>query len=66
MARFVCRTGGNPFGFAFWLRILQMVAIPFAFMAINQVSGIINFVRNVGLATTVTTYLIRKTAASGN
>ena len=49
------------FGFASWLRILQMVAIPFAFVAIttaayvglpkeasNQVSGIINFVRNVG------------------
>jgi DHA2 family multidrug resistance protein len=49
------------FGFAAWLRILQMAAIPFAFIAIttaayvglpqeasNQVSGIINFVRNVG------------------
>jgi MFS transporter, DHA2 family, multidrug resistance protein len=49
------------FGFATWLRILQMTAIPFAFIAIttaayaglpkeasNQVSGIINFVRNVG------------------
>jgi DHA2 family multidrug resistance protein len=49
------------FGFASWLRILQMFAIPFAFVAIttaayvglpkeasNQVSGIINFVRNVG------------------
>ena len=49
------------FGFAAWLRILQMFAIPFAFIAIttaayvglpkeasNQVSGIINFVRNVG------------------
>jgi MFS transporter, DHA2 family, multidrug resistance protein len=49
------------FGFASLLRILQMVAIPFAFIAIttaayvglpkeasNQVSGIINFVRNVG------------------
>jgi MFS transporter, DHA2 family, multidrug resistance protein len=49
------------FGFATWLRILQMAAIPFAFIAIttaayaglpkeasNQVSGIINFVRNVG------------------
>jgi DHA2 family multidrug resistance protein len=49
------------FGFAAWLRILQMAAIPFAFVAIttaayvglpkeasNQVSGIINFVRNVG------------------
>jgi MFS transporter, DHA2 family, multidrug resistance protein len=49
------------FGFASWLRILQMFAIPFAFIAIttaayvglpkeasNQVAGIINFVRNVG------------------
>jgi len=49
------------FGFAAWLRILQMAAIPFAFIAVttaayfglpkeasNQVSGIINFVRNVG------------------
>jgi DHA2 family multidrug resistance protein len=49
------------FGFAAWLRILQMAAIPFAFISIttaayvglpkeasNQVSGIINFVRNVG------------------
>src|ERR1700744_461105 len=49
------------FGFASWLRILQMFAIPFAFIAIttaayvglpieasNQGSGIINFVRNVG------------------
>jgi DHA2 family multidrug resistance protein len=49
------------FGFASWLRVLQMFAIPFAFIAIttaayvglpkeasNQVSGIINFVRNVG------------------
>jgi DHA2 family multidrug resistance protein len=49
------------FAFAAWLRILQMAAIPFAFIAVttaayvglpkeasNQVSGIINFVRNVG------------------
>ncbi len=49
------------FGFASWLRILQMIPIPFCFIAItnaayvglpressNQVSGIINFVRNVG------------------
>jgi MFS transporter, DHA2 family, multidrug resistance protein len=49
------------FGFAAWLRILQMFAIPFAFVSIttaayvglpqeasNQVSGIINFVRNIG------------------
>jgi MFS transporter, DHA2 family, multidrug resistance protein len=49
------------FGSASWLRILQMIPIPFCFIAItnaayvglpkeasNQVSGIINFVRNVG------------------
>lgn len=49
------------FGFASWLRIIQMIPIPFCFIAItnaayvglpreasNQVSGIINFVRNVG------------------
>ncbi|HEY6845513.1 MAG TPA: DHA2 family efflux MFS transporter permease subunit [Terracidiphilus sp.] len=49
------------FGFASWLRIVQMFSIPFCFIAItnaayvglpkeasNQVSGIINFVRNVG------------------
>ncbi|HSY03697.1 MAG TPA: DHA2 family efflux MFS transporter permease subunit [Acidobacteriaceae bacterium] len=49
------------FGFASWLRVLQMSSIPFCFIAIttaayvglpkeasNQVSGIINFVRNVG------------------
>jgi DHA2 family multidrug resistance protein len=48
------------FGFTSWLRILQMFPIPFCFIAItnaayvglpkeasNQVSGIINFVRNV-------------------
>jgi DHA2 family multidrug resistance protein len=49
------------FGFSTWLRILQMVPIPLCFIAItnaayvglpkdasNQVSGIINFARNVG------------------
>jgi MFS transporter, DHA2 family, multidrug resistance protein len=54
-------TLGMTFGFASWLRVLQMFAIPFAFIAIttaayvglpqeasNQVAGIINFVRNVG------------------
>ena len=69
---FVCFAGGfyytsthftltMTFGFAAWLRILQMAAIPFAFIAIttaayvglpkeasNQISGIVNFVRNVG------------------
>jgi DHA2 family multidrug resistance protein len=49
------------FGLASWLRVLQMLPIPFCFIAItnaayvglpkeqsNQVSGIINFVRNIG------------------
>ncbi len=49
------------FGFASFLRVLQMLPIPFAFISItnaayvglpreasNQVSGIINFMRNVG------------------
>src|ERR1700685_3077682 len=49
------------FGFASWLRVLQMFSIPFCFIAIttaayvglpkeasDQVSGIINFARNVG------------------
>jgi DHA2 family multidrug resistance protein len=49
------------FGFSSWLRMLQIAAIPFCFIAItnaayvglpkeasNQVSGIINFARNVG------------------
>jgi DHA2 family multidrug resistance protein len=52
---------GLSFGMNTWLRILQMIPIPFCFIAItnaayvglpkeasNQVSGIINFVRNVG------------------
>ena len=52
---------GMSFGFNAWLRILQMIPIPFCFISItnaayvglpreasNQVSGIINFVRNVG------------------
>ncbi len=49
------------FGFASWLRVLQVAPIPFAFISItnaayvglpkeasNQVSGIINFARNLG------------------
>jgi len=49
------------FGFSTWLRVLQMAPIPFCFIAItaaayiglpkeatDQVSGIINFARNVG------------------
>jgi DHA2 family multidrug resistance protein len=49
------------FGFASWLRVLQVVAIPFVFISVttaayfglpseknNQVSGLINFVRNIG------------------
>ncbi len=52
---------GNSFGFNAFLRIIQMIPIPFCFISItnaayvglpreasNQVSGIINFVRNVG------------------
>ena len=49
------------FGFASWLRIIQMIPIPFCFIAItnaayvglpkeasNQVSGLINLMRNIG------------------
>ncbi len=49
------------FGFASWLRVVQIVAIPFVFISVttaayfgippeknNQVSGLINFVRNIG------------------
>jgi DHA2 family multidrug resistance protein len=49
------------FGFATWLRVLQVAPIPLCFIAItnaayvglpkeasNQISGIINFVRNIG------------------
>jgi MFS transporter, DHA2 family, multidrug resistance protein len=49
------------FGFASWLRVFQIVAIPFVFISVttaayfgippeknNQVSGLINFVRNIG------------------
>jgi len=49
------------FRFASWLRIVQLVAIPFVFISVttaayfdmpreknNQVSGLINFVRNIG------------------
>ena len=49
------------FGFSSWLRVLQIVAIPFVFISVttaayfgipseknNQVSGLINFVRNIG------------------
>ncbi len=52
---------GLSFGMNTWLRIILMIPIPFAFISItnaayvgmpreasNQVSGIINFVRNVG------------------
>jgi DHA2 family multidrug resistance protein len=54
-------TLGMGFGFSSWLRMLQMAPIPFCFIAIttaayvglpkkasNQVSGIINFARNIG------------------
>src|SRR5271155_3932112 len=49
------------FAFASWLRVFQIVAIPFVFISVttaayfgippeknNQVSGLINFVRNIG------------------
>ncbi len=52
---------GMSFGFASWLRVLQVLPIPFAFIAItnaayiglpreasNQVAGLINFARNIG------------------
>ena len=52
---------GMSFGFASWLRILQVAAIPFVFVSVttaayfglprelnNQVSGLINFARNIG------------------
>jgi MFS transporter, DHA2 family, multidrug resistance protein len=54
-------TLGISFGFSTWLRVLQVAPIPFCFIAIttaayvglpkeatDQVSGIINFARNVG------------------
>jgi DHA2 family multidrug resistance protein len=54
-------TLGMAFGFSSWLRMLQVAPIPFCFVAIttaayiglpkeasDQVSGIINFARNVG------------------
>jgi DHA2 family multidrug resistance protein len=54
-------TLGISFAFSTWLRVLQMAPIPFCFIAIttaayvglpkeatDQVSGIINFARNVG------------------
>jgi MFS transporter, DHA2 family, multidrug resistance protein len=52
---------GMSFGFATWLRIVQVVSIPFVFISVttaayfglprelnNQVSGLINFARNIG------------------
>jgi MFS transporter, DHA2 family, multidrug resistance protein len=52
---------GISFGFASWLRIVQVVAIPFVFISVttaayfgippelnNQVAGLINFARNIG------------------
>jgi DHA2 family multidrug resistance protein len=52
---------GMSFGFASWLRILQVIAIPFVFISVttaayfgipkelnNQVAGLINFARNIG------------------
>ena len=52
---------GLSFGFASWLRVVQIMAIPFVFISVttaayfglppeknNQVSGLINFARNIG------------------
>ena len=52
---------GISFGFASWLRIVQVAAIPFVFISVttaayfgiprelnNQVAGLINFARNIG------------------
>ena len=52
---------GISMGFASWLRVVQIAAIPFVFISVttaayfgipteknNQVSGLINFVRNIG------------------
>jgi DHA2 family multidrug resistance protein len=52
---------GISFGFASWLRVIQIVAIPFVFISVttaayfglpseknNQVAGLINFARNIG------------------
>ncbi len=52
---------GMSFGFASWLRIVQVTAIPFVFISVttaayfglprelnNQVAGLINFARNIG------------------
>lgn len=52
---------GLSFGMASWLRIIQVFAIPFVFISVttaayfgmpveknNQISGLINFVRNIG------------------
>ncbi len=52
---------GISFGYASWLRVVQVVAIPFVFISVttaayfgipaeknNQVSGLINFARNIG------------------
>ncbi|HEY1732175.1 MAG TPA: DHA2 family efflux MFS transporter permease subunit [Terriglobales bacterium] len=52
---------GMSFGFASWLRIVQIAAIPFVFISVttaayfgiprelnNQVAGLINFARNIG------------------
>jgi DHA2 family multidrug resistance protein len=52
---------GISFGYASWLRVVQVVGIPFVFISVttaayfgipaeknNQVSGLINFARNIG------------------
>jgi DHA2 family multidrug resistance protein len=69
---------GMSFGFASWLRIVQVAAIPFVFISIttaayfgiprelnNQVAGLINFARNIGgsiLISLTNAFVIESTA----
>ena len=69
---------GISFGFASWLRVVQVVAIPFVFISVttaayfglppeknNQVSGLINFARNIGgsILISLTNALVTERAA---
>ena len=69
---------GMSFGFASWLRIVQIAAIPFVFISVttaayfgiprelnNQVAGLINFARNIGgsiLISLTNAFVIESTA----
>lgn len=69
---------GMSFGFASWLRIVQVAAIPFVFISVttaayfgiprelnNQVAGLINFARNIGgsiLISLTNAFVIESTA----